>query len=328
MTTGDYNGDGKIDLAVAYNVSGGVVVYQGNGTGGFSAGVTVPNSGGNATDLASGDLNGDGRPDLIESTYSGSTIFLANGSGGFTYAGVIGAPNLVESVALGDVNGDGFLDLATAEIYSGMTTVYLNNGSGSFTQSYRVATGGFVMGVAIADFNKDGFGDVVAANQDQSTVTVLISLGNGTFAANQDFGTGLQTSSVAVGDWNGDGYPDIAAPFRNLGDTASVSVLVQLPSAADTVPPSAPTALHSTAVTSTSISLAWNASTDNVGVAGYKLYELVRRQWTLRVDSITGLAVTVNGLKAGSKHQYAVAAYDSAGNVSAFSASVTIKTPR
>ncbi len=328
VATGDFNADGKLDLAVAFNVSGGILVYTGNGAGGFSAGVAVPNSFTNGTDLAAADINGDGRPDLIESTYGGVTIFVANGAGGFTYNGIVGSPNLVESVVVGDVNGDSVPDLATAEIYTGMTTIYLNNGAGTFTQSHRVYTGGFVLGVAMADFNRDGLADVVSSNQDQNTVSILLNLGNGTFAPKQDFSTGLQPSAVAAGDWNGDGYPDIAAPFRNLGDAASVSVLLQLPSNADTVPPSAPTGLRSTTITRDSASLAWNASTDNVGVVGYKLYEFSRRQWVLRVDGITGLAVTVSGLKANSTHQYAVAAYDAAGNVSAFSASLKIRTLR
>ncbi|MEO5719202.1 MAG: FG-GAP-like repeat-containing protein, partial [Chthoniobacterales bacterium] len=197
-----------------------------------------------------------------------------------------------------------------------------------FTQSHRVATGGFVLGVAMADFNRDGFADVVASNQDQSTVSVLVSLGNGTFAAKQDFSTGLQPSAVAAGDWNNDGSPDIAAPYRNLSNTASTSILLQVPQAADTIPPSAPSGLRASNITQTTVDLAWDPASDNVGVAGYQLYELVRRQWVLQVNGITGLSITVTGLKARSNHQYAVAAYDAAGNVSALSATLTVRTLR
>ena len=89
----------------------------------------------------------------------------------------------------------------------------------------------------------------------------------------------------------------------------------------DTTPPSAPTGLAAPAKTSTSVSLTWNASTDNVGVTGYQ----VLRGGT-RVATTTGTSYTDNGLTASTAYSYSVRAYDAAGNTSAASAPLAVST--
>ena len=89
----------------------------------------------------------------------------------------------------------------------------------------------------------------------------------------------------------------------------------------DTTPPSVPGGLRSTGVTSTSVSLAWTASTDNVGVTGYDVY-----RGTTRVSTVTGTSATVTGLAASTAHSFSVAARDAAGNVSARSAAISVTT--
>jgi hypothetical protein len=79
------------------------------------------------------------------------------------------------------------------------------------------------------------------------------------------------------------------------------------------------------------VTLAWNASTDNVGVASYRVYERLRvnpyfTRWVLRLGNIAGLSATVTGLEPGSTHEYAVTAYDAAGNESARSALLRVQT--
>ncbi len=98
----------------------------------------------------------------------------------------------------------------------------------------------------------------------------------------------------------------------------------------DTQAPSIPTGLTASDVTQTTITLTWNAATDNVGVAGYRLYEYVRfnpfsSQWVLRVDNIGAETTTVSGLEPGSTHQYAVTAFDAAGNESERSATLEVR---
>src|SRR5690606_32040166 len=89
----------------------------------------------------------------------------------------------------------------------------------------------------------------------------------------------------------------------------------------DTQAPSVPGNLRSTGVTSTSVSLAWNASTDNVGVTGYEVY----RGSTL-VTTVTGTSHTDTALSANTSYTYTVRARDAAGNRSAASAAVTART--
>jgi chitodextrinase len=89
----------------------------------------------------------------------------------------------------------------------------------------------------------------------------------------------------------------------------------------DTTPPSVPANLAVTGTTSSAVSLAWSPATDNVGVAGYRVY-----RDGAQVGTPTGTTFTDTGLSAGTRHTYTVAAYDAAGNASAQSAGVTATT--
>ncbi|MQA26206.1 MAG: chitinase [Micromonosporaceae bacterium] len=89
----------------------------------------------------------------------------------------------------------------------------------------------------------------------------------------------------------------------------------------DTTPPSAPANLRSTGSTSSSVSLAWNASTDNVGVTGYDVY-----RGSTKIATVTGTSHTVTGLSASTSYTFTVRALDAAGNQSAASNSVTVTT--
>ena len=167
----DFNGDGIPDIVTANAGSNSVTILLGNGAGGFSAAAGSPFAvGTNPSSVAVGDFNGDGIPDLVTANYAGDTvtILLGNGSGGFSAA--TGSPFSVGTnpvwFAVGDFNGDGIPDLATANGGSNNVTVLLGNGSGGFS----AATGStFSVGknpasVAVADFNGDGLEDLAVAN--------------------------------------------------------------------------------------------------------------------------------------------------------------------
>src|SRR5205807_1733625 len=95
-----------------------------------------------------------------------------------------------------------------------------------------------------------------------------------------------------------------------------------VPPRADITPPSIPTGLAATSPTSTSVTLSWTASTDNVGVTGYRVY----RDGTL-VASPSGTSVAMTGLTAGTSYSFTVSALDAAGNVSALSAPLSVTLP-
>src|SRR5438445_7152639 len=90
----------------------------------------------------------------------------------------------------------------------------------------------------------------------------------------------------------------------------------------DTTAPTTPSGLAASAVTSTSLTLSWNASTDNVGVTGYRVY-----RGGTQVASPGGTSASIAGLSAGVPYSFTVSAVDAAGNVSALSAALSVTTP-
>ena len=111
-----------------------------------------------------------------------------------------------------------------------------------------------------------------------------------------------------------DAAGNVSAASNTLSVTTSAS-------GGDTQAPTAPSSLHVTAFTSTSVSLAWTASTDNVGVTGYDVY-----RGSTKVGTVTGTTYTDTGLTANTSYTYTVKAHDAAGNVSAASNAVSQTT--
>ena len=137
----------------------------------------------------------------------------------------------------------------------------------------------------------------------------------------------LFQDAVARGSINPSNYLlDVEAGFeiwqggQGLG-TTSFSVTATTGSGGDTSPPSVPSNLAVTGTTASSASLSWSPSTDNVGVAGYRVYRN-----GVQVGTTSGTTFTDTGLSASTRYTYTVAAYDAAGNVSAQSAGVTATT--
>jgi hypothetical protein len=125
------------------------------------------------------------------------------------------------SVAIGDLNGDGKADLATADRNQRRVSVLLNKGNGTFGARHDYGVGNSPESVAIGDLNGDGTGDLVAANCKATTVSVLLNRGNGRFQPKVDYSTGGHACSVAIGDLDGDGKPDLATTgsvLLNRGD--------------------------------------------------------------------------------------------------------------
>jgi choice-of-anchor C domain-containing protein len=127
-----------------------------------------------------------------------------------------------KSVAVGDLNGDGRLDLVTANSNTGYVSVLLGNGDGSLQAERRFAAADPYT-VVICDVNRDGKPDLVASDPDYDRVLVLLGNGDGSFQPQTTSDAGVDPRSIAVADLNGDGRLDAVTPNSGSDD---VSVLL------------------------------------------------------------------------------------------------------
>ena len=224
---GDFNGDGKVDVAVANAFSGNVSILLGDGFGGFTAGAAVP-VGGELVAVAAGDFNGDGRLDLVVADLYFNRVFVlaGKGDGAFNLGAPISVGLVPIAVAAADFNRDGKLDLAVANGSIGNTTgrsvtVLLGNGNGSFGAPFSYTTGASPYAIAVADFNTDGAPDLAVASGSGNSVSVLLGRGDGTFAPAVDYAAGFFPDGIAAGDFNGDGKVDLAV-VNDYSDDVSI----------------------------------------------------------------------------------------------------------
>lgn len=243
IAAGDFNADGKPDLAVAVQALlttaiGHVSVLLGKGDGSFQSAVNYP-VGYTPYSVTVGDFNEDDKPDLAvanQGSYdpgSGSiinssvSVLMGKGDGAFQNAVNLGQGPAANFVTVGDFNGDGKDDLAGVEYGSfdfgsniSVVSVRLGNGDGSFQTAVYYAAGTLPSSIAVGDFNRDGKSDLAVANTgayDQSSgvfidsgVSVLLGIGDGAFQTAVPYGKGTAVNSITVGDFNGDGKADLA----------------------------------------------------------------------------------------------------------------------
>jgi VCBS repeat protein len=241
VAVGDFNGDSNLDLAVVnYGFGANTVsILLGNGDGTFGA-ATSFGAGVQPTSVTIADLNGDSRLDLAVANYvgpdsvqeaplGGVAVLLGTGDGAF------GAPTRFDtggvgsfSVGVADFNGDGKVDLATANSGVNTVSVLLGNGDGSFGAATNFAVGAGPLALAVADLNGDGKPDLAVANHSCGTVSILLGNGDGSFAAATRFSAGTDSfaafpTSLAIGDFDGDTGLDVAvANFGGIPGTGSV----------------------------------------------------------------------------------------------------------
>ncbi len=261
QTVGDFNGDGKADLAAVNQGSNTVSVLLGKGDGTFQPRTDYA-TGTTPVGVFVGDFNGDGKADLVVVNKGANSIslLLGNGDGTFVSKTDIALPLTPVAVTVGDFNGDGHADLAVATHNTSQDEVTLLPGNGNGTFQLPVSTitdtapaigsvnlglaGTGVSSIVSGDFNGDGNPDLVVVNNkdmlmatvigrfgvvisttvvaEPGSVSVLLGNGNGSFQAPRTFAVGSGGGSVAIGDFNGDGRLDIAV---NNSASNSVSVL-------------------------------------------------------------------------------------------------------
>jgi hypothetical protein len=221
LTTGDFNGDGKQDVAIAIGVgtAGQVSVFLGNGDGTLKTPAITSVAPSSPLGIAAADLNGDGKLDLLVPEGYSSQTYALLGKGDGTFSAPAPAANASGGIVVTDLNGDGKPDLVVGTDF---VRTFLGNGDGTFTFKVAYLIVGATGDMTVGDFNGDGKQDIAAANQ------VLLGNGDGTFKDSSAL-HGLLVSAGAGGDFNGDGVPDMAVltysiPAVNSGD--SISILI------------------------------------------------------------------------------------------------------
>jgi len=213
MAVGDFNRDGRQDLAAAKDAGNTVAVLLGNGDGTFGTKVEYAIAG-MSESIAMGDFNRDRRLDLVTANWNvdNVSILLGHGDGTFGDHVEYGAGDVPLGVAVADFNRDGRLDLATANSDSDTISVLRGHGDGTFglKTDFPAAVGHTPEALAVGDFDSNGKRDVVTANQ-SGTVSILLGNGAGAFGADTLFGSGGSFGSVAVCDMDNDGKQDLVA---------------------------------------------------------------------------------------------------------------------
>ena len=179
----DVTGDGKADIVTANLGSSDLSLLVGDGAGNFAAALSLPTDLGPVV-VAAADVNGDGVVDLVtvNQTAQSSSVLIGDGGGGFAasanYA-IYPPENVIDympwpwGMTLADVDGDGFLDIVTANTQNDTVSVLPNDGSGRFDAFFNFDTGAHPGSVAVADMNGDGAPDIVTANRDNNDISLL-----------------------------------------------------------------------------------------------------------------------------------------------------------
>jgi len=217
LATADFDGDGRLDLAVQNGRENSSTVLEmsillGNGDGTFGAPTQYGDIGRGRGQILAADFDADGRPDvaLIACCNSRNVSFLLNtGNGSFSESFPRVGYNAV-GLAAGDADGDGHLDLAVANFDSDDVSILRGDGRGGFAPAVQVPAGNGPGSLALADVDRDGRLDLTVGNELSGTVLTRFGNGDGTFGTPARAIAGTYPQDLVFGDFDHDGHADLA----------------------------------------------------------------------------------------------------------------------
>ena len=237
---GDFNGDGRLDLAGLALPGAGVLLSTGDGT--FGPRATYPVAESAPQDLATGDFDGDGRLDLaVTINTPNNSLSLLGGNGDGTFKAPVNFPNTSgfdsPAIVATDLNDDGRLDLVIGHSIGCFTapcvvartiSVMLGNGDGTFQPTREVDVGTGIAEIAVGDFNRDGIKDLAIAG-DRARLYRLQGVGDGTFVQQPTLtlvadNFAVDGSDVDVADFNGDAIDDLVVAIATNGSRTAVLI--------------------------------------------------------------------------------------------------------
>jgi len=223
--SGDFNGDGNLDVVVAntYSAFGNdISLFLGNGDGTFQTG-RIFAAGANSYDVVADDFNGDGSSDLAVVNTSGTvSILLGNGNGNLAAPVAYPVGTAPYYASSGDFNRDGKRDLTVSNSNDGTVSILSGNGDGTFQAAVDFPAGGAPKQLITTDLNGDGLEDLITANGHGGYITALLGKGDGTFLPAQHFWSN-STSTLTTGIFSGSGRIDIAVADGRRGGVKLLS---------------------------------------------------------------------------------------------------------
>jgi FG-GAP-like repeat/Bacterial Ig-like domain (group 3) len=210
IATGDFNGDGNVDLVVNNSTGTGITLFLGAGDGTFTVGQTPPSTLANPAAVAVGDFNGDGNLDIAVAGSNRIEVLLGKGDGTFAKQGLMEVVNTPVSLAVADFNGDHFDDLAVGAAGTHNAYILLSNGDGTWATPQKIGTFTNPTAIVAGDFNGDGKPDLNIIDSAGNTVTTLLNNGSGVFHISSIWHTGPAPSAGLATYLNPDGNLDLA----------------------------------------------------------------------------------------------------------------------